>query len=138
MDQFEEIRFPGDEAKHLPEGWWRFRLYLCHGAQSRMEAIATAGITPQQLLDGAGASTPVDIVAVNNAMILGSTTEWSFGPVTQAVFDGIPGVYAKEVLAKMDDLYGESPLAGEDTAKSNGSQKGSSSPSPVAASPQSS
>ena len=68
MDQFEEIRFPGDEAKHLPEGWWRFRLYLCHGAQSRMEAIATAGRTQQEWLDGTGQAAPIDVVAARNAM----------------------------------------------------------------------
>ena len=135
---YEEIQFAGDEAKHLPEGWWRFRPYLCHGAQSQMEAIATAGRTQQEWLDGTAQAAPIDVVAARDAMLLGSTIEWSFGTVTQAVFDGIPGAYAKEVLAKMDELYGESPLAEGSHAKSNGSQKGSSPPSPVAASPQSS
>lgn len=125
MDEHEQIEFPGDPEKHLPEGWWRFRPYLCYGAQSRIEALATAGMSPQQVMDGAGSAVPVDMVAADAIMVLHSTIEWSFGPVTQDVLDGIPGAYVKQALERMDALYA-TPLAevvSVPPVKSNDSRK---------------
>ena len=133
MEDFEEIRFADEGAE---ASWWRFRTRLSHGASQQMKVVVQrhlkrpTGVTAQDWVDGTLEVdwATVDMPALNDAMVLGSTLEWSFGAVTAEVLDGIPEAYCEQVLGRMNELYGGAlPLA---PSGSNGSQKKPSSPSP--------
>jgi hypothetical protein len=54
----------------------------------------------------------VDWTAVNDIMAVNQTVAWSFGPVTEEVYDNIPDRYTAELIEAMNGRYGLDPLPG--------------------------
>lgn len=108
--------------------WWEFGIVLTHGASRKIQMalrqflkaegplkLAMGGNDAGKVLGDVGLDWErFDPSKANDAMLLSCTTQWSFGPVTADVMDGIPEAYCERVLGRMNVLYGAAnPLSVE-------------------------
>lgn len=129
MDNLERIEFSDGS-------WWLIRTRLSHGASRAVSDIARRHFTPPEnssaeaVLSGAlevdwGS---LELEDLNSTLVLHSTTEWSYGPVTAEVFAGIPEDHYQQALKRVNELYVDSyPLV---SSSKSDSQRSYSPPSP--------
>lgn len=102
--------------------WWVFRSYLSHGADRAVSEIARrhfkveGRVTAEGVVSG-DLEVDVDYAALpwpemNDALVLKSTTEWSYGPVTADTLESVPKDHFERVLKRLNEVIGaEAPLA---------------------------
>lgn len=125
------------ERKTFDDGsWWEYRTFLSHAAK-----VATVAASRQfwKITEPAKLGDKGEVLApplyemdwniwyaepANDAMLLYSTVDWSYGSVAQATLDEIPDEHSDYIVARMNELYAV-PLVG---AARNEPQSNSSAP----------
>ena len=92
--------------------WW-IRNYLSRGAGKAVGDIARRSFiqpdgeaTPQDMIDGKFDVTVdwknLELEEMNDMLLLKSTTEWSYGPVTKEILETVPQAHYQRVLERMN------------------------------------
>ena len=102
----------------LGENWWEVRKRMTVGVQRASEELSAPYISeqytdPKEQYE----AIPKKVrLQMNRVMVFKATTAWSYGPVTDAVFENeVPVDDYDIVLRRVNELYSSSPLvrAGE-------------------------
>ena len=101
------------ERIELGENWWTVKKKLTIGAQRASEALSAPYFDKDLSPEAQNEAIPILIrLEMGRTMVLKSTAEWSYGPVTQEVFDNeVPDNDFSVVLQRCNELYSSVPLA---------------------------
>ena len=99
----------------LDGNWWEFKKQLTVGAKRAMEAVLKSAFKvevneaglPELKMDWEKA----DFDEATRVMILASTTAWSFGEVSPAIFNNIPQSQYEQVARRCNELYAPFPVS---------------------------
>ncbi len=97
--------------------WWEFHDYLTHKAALAVKILMRDALTVGDKVELD--MTRLNAQAMDDAMIVASTTNWSYGPVSVEVLGLMPEAQYVQVLGRMNRLYGELPLV-ESAGKPSG------------------
>lgn len=95
------------------ENWWEVRKKLTVGMQRASEELSSQYISEKGIPQEQFQSIPLKVrLQMNRVMVFGATTAWSYGPVTEAVFENeVPIEDYDVILRRLNELYGSIPLS---------------------------
>jgi len=102
------------EKIELGSNWWEIRKRMTMGVYRASEELSAPYMKPEVTDPKAMLElVPIPIrLKMNRVQVFKATVAWSYGPVTEEIFDN--EVEPKDyeiVLRRLNELYGSSPLA---------------------------